>query len=366
MDEQLTVVIGAGLSGLHAAWRLQEAGRPVLLVEARPRVGGRIFSATKPVDAEHRLDLGPSWFWPEINPLLSAWLQRLGLTSYPQNTEGASLLEGPEGSVRRLGHSWQQQPRSMRVAGGMAALAEGIKSLLTRVQWLPGTQVEALRLRPEGGVDLHLLQGERRLVQRAAGVISTLPPRLLAELAAEPAWPLDLAHAWRDTPTWMAGQAKFLAVYPHAFWRAAGLSGAAGSHRGPLVEIHDASDHSGQHAALFGFLGLPPAYRQGLGEEALRRQALAQLARLFGPQAEVPIWSALQDWAQEPFTAQALDHRPLSHHPVYAAPCVPPAWQGRLWLAGTEFAPQSGGFLEGALEAAEQAAELAINASATS
>ncbi|MDC8769998.1 flavin monoamine oxidase family protein [Roseateles albus] len=354
--EQLSVVIGAGLSGLHAAWRLQEAGHAVMLVEARQRAGGRVLSVPTSDGAEHRLDLGPSWYWPEINPLMSAWVQRLGLTSYPQHTEGASLLEGPDGAVRRLGHSWEQQPRSMRIAGGMGALVGGIQSLLTQVQWLPGTLVEALQLRPEGGVDLHLRQGERRWVQHAARVISSLPPRLLAELSAEPAWPPATAQGWRRTPTWMAGQAKFVAVYEQAFWREAGLSGAAGSHRGPMVEIHDASDGAGQHAALFGFLGVPPSYRQGVGEVDLRQQSLAQLARLFGPQAETPLWSAVQDWAQEPFTADALDHRPLSQHPVYSAPNVPAEWRGRLWLAGTEFAPQSGGFLEGALEAAEQVA----------
>ncbi|MCV2367693.1 flavin monoamine oxidase family protein [Roseateles oligotrophus] len=361
MSEQLTVVIGAGLSGLHAAWRLQEAGHSVLLVEPRQRSGGRIFSAAGPEAAEHRLDLGPSWYWPEINPLMTDWVQRLGLTSYPQHTEGAGLLEGPDGAVRRMGHSWEQQPRAMRVAGGMAALVDGIHNLLTRVTWLPGTQVEALQLRPEGGVDLHLTQGERRSVQRAARVISSLPPRLLAELRAEPAWPPATAQAWRDQPTWMAGQAKFVAVYRHPFWREAGLSGAAGSQRGPMVEIHDASDRSGQHAALFGFIGLPPSYRQSIGDDALRGQALAQLARLFGPQAEAPLWSAVQDWAQEPLTAHALDHRPLSHHPVYQSPDIPAEWRGRLWMAGTEFAPRSGGFLEGALEAAEQAVDLMEN-----
>jgi monoamine oxidase len=363
MDEQLCVVIGAGLSGLHAAWRLQEAGLSTMLVEARPRVGGRILGRSFDGTSTHQLDLGPSWFWPEINPLLTAWVERLGLISYPQHAEGASLIEGPDASLRRLGRSWEQQPRSMRIAGGMAALVAGMQRLLPRVQYLPNTQVEALRQASDGSMDLHLRQGERRWVQPAARVISTLPPRLLADLAATPAWPPAQAQAWHRIPTWMAGQAKFVAVYERAFWREAGLSGAAMSQRGPLVEIHDASDSSGRHAALFGFVGVPPSYRHGIGEAGLRHQALAQLARLFGPQAEAPLWSALQDWTQEPLTAHALDHRPVSQHPSYAAPLVPAAWRDRLWLAGTEFAPRSGGFLEGALEAADQAVDALLQAS---
>lgn len=357
MDQALTLVIGAGLSGLHAAWRLQEAGHAVMLVDARERTGGRILSRPVSEESGHAVDLGPSWFWPELNPLLNAWIQRLGLDTYPQHSQGASWLEGPDVSLRRLEHSWEQRPRSMRVSAGMAGLVHGIQALLTRVQWLPGTRVESMQLRPDGGVIVELQQGERRWQQQAARVISTLPPRLLAQLQVQPAWPAEQVQAWDQTPTWMAGQAKFVAVYERAFWREAGFSGAAISHRGPLAEIHDASSHSGDQAALFGFVGLTPAYRQGIGEPGLRRQALCQLSRLFGPEALTPRWTAVQDWAQDPLTAQALDQRPLHHHPMYRAPEVPAQWRDRLWLAGTEFAEQSGEFLEGALEAAEAAVD---------
>ena len=46
----------------------------------------------------------------------------------------------------------------------------------------------------------------------------------------------------------MAGHAKFIALYERAFWREAGCSGTAMSQRGPLTEIHDASDELGKHA----------------------------------------------------------------------------------------------------------------------
>lgn len=38
------VVVGAGIAGLTAAWRLRQAGVPVRIVEANTRVGGRMFS----------------------------------------------------------------------------------------------------------------------------------------------------------------------------------------------------------------------------------------------------------------------------------------------------------------------------------
>ena len=38
------IVIGAGLSGLAAAYRLRRAGWEVTVLEARPRIGGRVIS----------------------------------------------------------------------------------------------------------------------------------------------------------------------------------------------------------------------------------------------------------------------------------------------------------------------------------
>jgi monoamine oxidase len=42
------IVVGAGLAGLHAAWRLERRGHRVTVLEARDRVGGRTWSHTFP------------------------------------------------------------------------------------------------------------------------------------------------------------------------------------------------------------------------------------------------------------------------------------------------------------------------------
>ena len=42
MDHFDTIVIGAGVSGLTAARLLTKAGRRVVVLEARDRVGGRV------------------------------------------------------------------------------------------------------------------------------------------------------------------------------------------------------------------------------------------------------------------------------------------------------------------------------------
>lgn len=63
------IVIGAGIAGLTAASELQKQGKSVVVLEARDRLGGRIFSQK----IGHEVyDLGASWIHGiEANPIWS-------------------------------------------------------------------------------------------------------------------------------------------------------------------------------------------------------------------------------------------------------------------------------------------------------
>ena len=351
------VVVGAGLSGLTAACLLERLGLEVTLLEARQRIGGRILGRAAEAGT-HRFDLGPAWVWPEVNPRLAAWLAALGLALFEQQGRGAGLVERSTQVVQRHATGFMQQPPSMRVAGGTVCLIEALRARLERTRVLLGSRMRGLDARPDGTVGLEIENGGRVATLTASSVILALPPRLLASTPGwSPALPAELSRCWAEVPTWMAGQAKLLALYPTPFWRTAGLSGSAVSQVGPLAEVHDASDAEGRHAALFGFVGMPAEWRRRMGRQALVDAAVAQLGRLFGAGALAPQAVHLQDWADEPDTATPADAQPASAHPEPTSTALPAPWLGRIHLAGSEFSPDFPGYLEGAVRAAERAVD---------
>lgn len=83
------VVVGAGLAGLTAATDLAAAGRDVIVVEARDRVGGRVETHSH---GGMTMDLGGTWIGP-TQDRMAALVRRLGVETFPTYDEGQHLLE---------------------------------------------------------------------------------------------------------------------------------------------------------------------------------------------------------------------------------------------------------------------------------
>lgn len=351
-------IVGAGLSGLATARALVDQGHRVALFEAKNRVGGRIHSLPGASAPEKRYDFGPAWVWPHNTRMLDL-VERLGLSLMRQHSTGNLVFQDQYNRIRR-DLDFATMGDALRLPGGLARLVERLAEDLPDDLIRLGHTVESITAGPDGLA----LSGEAEGRPFEAGcrkVVLALPPRIAARrIAFSPALPKDALAEWDAVPTWMAGHAKLIAIYDRAFWRSAGFSGDAISHIGPLFEIHDAtaSEAANGEAALFGFVA-PQAAAPGIDREDLVERALAQLAVLFGPEAATPSRVHLKNWAEDPCIATGADTADLGGHPVYRPLHLHNApWAGRLFLSGTETAPENGGFLEGALEAAEQVSAL--------
>ena len=355
MHSQIAIV-GAGLAGLHAAHLLRRAGIDHLLLEARHRPGGRIHTVNaEGRDAMDGFDLGPSWFWPQMQPAIADLVTELGLAAFPQASDGDVLFErmSREGPQRFRGMA--QEPVSFRLVGGTSALVRALTCDIPASVLQLGAPVTEMAL-VDRGVALTVRRdtGVQDVIT-AERVIVAMPPRLLeATVRFTPAQDATTQARWRNTATWMAPHAKFFAIYDRPFWREAGLSGTAQSMVGPMPEIHDATSASGE-AALFGFIGTPAAQRATLGEAAVSAACVAQLGRLFGPDASTPRATLIKDWASDAQTATTADQLAGGHPVSHDSPWVSGAWAERLLLAGSETSPSEPGYLSGAVTAAERA-----------
>lgn len=341
------VVIGAGIGGLHTARRLHEAGRTVVVLERRDRLGGRLRTdelAGAPVD------LGATWFWPH-EPRITAMVAEHGIATHAQHRAGDAIYHEPTGSKRVDGNPLDVE--SGRFTDGAASL------VAAEADRLPAAK---LRL----GVTAQKVDatGERVAVETDAGmfvadhVVVALPPALAAaDLTFSPALDPMTASVIASTPVWMGTTAKVVIRFADPFWRAADLAGSGISHHGPMREIHDMSGADGDAAALFGFV--PRTIGTAPDEAAVRRQ----LTEMFGPGHPEPLAITIVDWSTERATtppgAEQLHDYGTYGHRVFQHPGL----DGRLHWASTETAPTNPGHIDGALAAAARAADAILTSS---
>jgi len=90
------IVVGAGVSGLIAARDLVRAGRTVVVLEARDRVGGRTLSDEV---GGQRIDLGGQWIGSQHHRL-TRLAAELKIPTFPQYATGKKVLDRGDGKLR--------------------------------------------------------------------------------------------------------------------------------------------------------------------------------------------------------------------------------------------------------------------------
>jgi monoamine oxidase len=372
------IVIGAGLAGLRCATDLAVAGAEVVVLEARDRVGGRVFShrflngqicerGAEFIDGQHT----------EVLALAeSLGLQRTTRADPPDDTV---LID----AFGTFGTAAQASAMQRRVAAGRAFRTE---YMLPPDETGEDFVQHVESLRPVHLREIHRIVGGND--QLATGLAAPLADRLRTgaivtdidaddgvvtlvggeQLRAEhivAAVPLaPLSRMWPAMPALLGGVAygigaKFSVQLHRRIWRDHDLSGAVLSDRawGEFWETTD--DQPGDAGVLTFLLSSHDGAAFATLPDAPRRMRV-EVERFFPGAAQLAGDDILTDWTNDPYSIGA--------YACFAAGQRIPVQQlmersmATLWLAG-EHADACTGFMEGALRSGRATADRILRTS---
>lgn len=413
------VVIGAGLAGLSAAYVLQRAGWEVTIIEARNRIGGRVFSYALPENPNLLCELGAEWVG-ESHERLIAHCREFGLPLQKHQFSDYLMLNGHVSRPSEWDYSPEANAAWKKLLEDYESYSDEQKRELDRIDWWTflsdlGFQRNDMVLREladstdfgesirhvsayaalaeyaesseHNEMDLKLVGGNSRLVDefvkrigrqnirtglkvakvsQANGLVTinagdevfqgdacicTAPTAAIRKIEFDPPLPADKAFGLSQLS--YSRIIKNSVLYSQRFWKADDFS-----------MITDTTSHYYFHSTQnqAGTEGILTAYAIGDKADVLasqdlqrRRGVIARDLVDFHPQApELARGIASYAWQTDEYTAGAyamyrpgqwFDLRPILQRP-----------HGKVLFAGEHLADWQG-FMEGAIETGESAAE---------
>jgi monoamine oxidase len=395
------VVVGAGFAGLLTAWRLAEGGCEVVVLEARDRVGGRVWSQELiPGDPRTVIERGAEFvlggyeLMREVLTGLDLELAGTAMSYYqrePRGGEPVSAAEvgdcatwvaeraagaAPGTSLARVAGDWPGRPGALagylarmettagvsvgrlaaasaedttagfgwrpswRVAGGNQQLAAGLARRLGPAVRL-GRPVRAVHQDQDA---VHLATADGTVTGDAA--VITVPMAVLRHLPITPSVPGRQRAAWDRSG--IAHNAKL-----HMPLNKAAAASAVQSVPGRFW-TWTAAELSGQiQPVLHAFAGTEQALA-ALGVAGGPATWAAQAAALRPDLDTDPARAIVTTWNDDPWAGQSYSADTITTQPgdqdVLAAPC------GRIHFAGEHTAGDWAGLMEGALRSGQRAA----------
>ncbi len=208
-----------------------------------------------------------------------------------------------------------------------------------------------------GRVELNTPRG----TWRARRAIVAVPPTLAGRIRYRPHLPAQRDQLTQRVP--MGSVIKCMAVYDEPFWRADGLSGMATSDTGAVKVTFDNSPPGGKPGVLLGFIEGQAARDLTRKSKRFRRDAvLADLERYFGPRARTRARDYFdKSWGEDPWTRGCyVGYYPTGVLVGYREAIWRPV--GPIHWAGTETATEWNGYMDGAVQSGERAADEVVAA----
>lgn len=340
------IIIGGGLSGLTLAYLLSKKNIKATVLEASPRLGGRIQTVKGALGTP--LELGATWF-SDVHFHLLSLMKELGLQKYPQFSKGISLFQTKSFEPPQKFFVPEAEALSYRLAGGTQVLIDTLAKKLDSQNIRLNTKVTTIR-NAEDTVTIETASGE---ILQADKVVLCLPPQLTASaIKFSPELQEPVREILPTVQTWMAGSVKFTLEYSEPFWRNEGFSGMLYSHAGIIAEMYD---HTNFEEDKWGFTGFLNSGAASYAQEVRKELVLRQLGELLGEKAVKPTAYFDKVWTDEFVLAgNQVIQRPHQNngHPLLQRNYM----NGKLHFCGTETSSEYAGYMEGAIIAARNIA----------
>jgi monoamine oxidase len=192
----------------------------------------------------------------------------------------------------------------------------------------------------------------------AGHVIVAVAPSLAGKIGFSPTLPHARDALHQRMP--MGSVIKCWIAYHRPFWRAKGLNAFISSDRSGFSPCFDVSPPEGLGLIAGFFDASEASIWTAVSAEARKAEVLDLLTRALGDEARTPLDYVENDWTTEPWSRGC--------YAAYAPPGVLTRFGaalrapiGRIHWAGTETATESNGYVEGALQAGERAADEIID-----
>ncbi len=414
------IVVGAGLAGLAAAVRLQDAGKQVLVIEARGELGGRTraSSALGPP-----LDIGASWLHGIKDHPLYDLAAEQGLETVKTNYDSVVLFRADGSPETAPGDSMDAFEAALEALGDGASrhdsVADRLHSLPQRLarelpaslrDYLVSTVLEeeyaadiselAARALEEGrdmrGADAILCgsytpllatlakpldillntlvtsidySGEEVQVSaagthyRARQVVVTVPLGVLKKkrISFRPA--LDKAHQRAIDQLGVGLLNKLFLRFPHRFWNTGTqVFGYQHPHRGRWLSWYDYSAVTGE-PILLGFCAANAAADvEVLDDSDTVEDAMQCLRKIFGADLPPPSAHIVTRWGQDPLADGAYSFLQAGAKPKMRRALAEPL-RDRLYFAGEATDRRYPATTQGAYRSGIKAAEAVLDVS---
>ena len=351
-DRVDVIVVGAGLSGLVAAYELVRAGHDVRVLEAGNAAGGRVQTLREPFDDGLIAESGPARIPPDHDRTLG-YIDHFGIETSPFYTQDGEYLIVPE-----RGDRYRETPGVflrggrdtwLKIPAGTDALPLAFAEALGgRVRYgSPVTRV----VRDEAGVVASHGTGGAAGELRGGHLICTVPLPVIDRIVFDPI--LSAAKRAAFEATSYQDVTRVYVQYAERNWEGDGLNGWGLSFLGGFSETwHPTWDQPGPRGILMSYMYGDMARAVAAMEPgAIVPDFIDRFDGLFPGSREVAERGTHFAWEHQPWIGAAYTRNdpPFAERPELASP------EGPIHFAG-EHASGERGWMQGALQSGLRAA----------